>query len=152
MKSLVFLGIILLASCQLQQSPIPANPAAPQAPSRAPRNLDAKLTSIDLLTLFPLQQKGAVLLYDARPAFVARFGKIPGAISWPRHQLDAQLPLREAEILTATRSGKTIVFYCTDADCPDAHFMAERMVAHGHSVSILDGGIASWKDAGLPTK
>jgi rhodanese-related sulfurtransferase len=91
-----------------------------------------------------------VLIYDVRPAFVTGFGKIPGAIPWPRHQFDAGLPRHEPEIRAAARAGHPVVLYCTDAACPDARAMAEQLAARGHPVSILAGGIADWRAAGLP--
>jgi rhodanese-related sulfurtransferase len=158
MKSFAAAGVILLAACQDQTpppvtTPVPAaKPAAiPAKPPVAPVKA-GKLTSIDLPTLFPRQQAGTVLLYDARPGFVAGFGKIPGAISWPRHDFDARLSQGEAEIRAAKAAGKPVVFYCTDAACPDARAVAEKLVARGHDVAILDGGFAEWKEAGLPTE
>ncbi len=157
MKAFAAAGIILLGSCQ---DPSPAPPvvtAAPTKPVSPPKPAAlpvkaGKLTVIDITTLFPRQQAGTVLLYDARPGFVAGFGKIPGAISWPRGDFDARLSQSEAEIRAAKAAGKPVVFYCTDAECPDARAMAERLAAKGHDVSILEGGFAMWKEAGLPTE
>ena len=156
MKAFAAAGILLLASCQ-DPAPVPpvvaAAPAKPlpsPAPAAAPPVKTGKLTVIDITTLFPRQQAGSVLLYDARPGFVAGFGKIPGAISWPRGDFDARLSQSEAEIRAAKAAGKPVVIYCTDAACPDARAMAERLAAKGHDVSILEGGFAMWKEAGLP--
>lgn len=159
MKALVAAGIGLLASCQ---DPAPAPPpvvaAAPAKPLPSPKPAappavkSGKLTAIEITTLFPRQQAGTVLIYDARPGFIAGFGKIPGAISWPRGDFDARLSQSEAEIRAAKAAGKPVVFYCTDAACPDAQAMAERLAAKGHDVSILEGGFALWKEAGLPTE
>ena len=158
MKSLAAIGVVLFAACQDQApppvtTPVPAaKPAAiPAKPTAAPVKT-GKLTSIDLPTLFPRQQAGTVLLYDARPGFVAGFGKIPGAISWSRHDFNARLSQGEAEIRAAKAAGKPVVIYCTDAACPDARAVAEKLVALGHDVAILDGGFAAWKEAGLPTE
>jgi len=93
-----------------------------------------------------------VLIYDARPSFVAAFGKIPGAINWPRHDFDSQIASREPEIVAARKAGKIVVIYCTDAACPDARAVGEKLVARGHDVSILEGGFADWKTAGMPTE
>ena len=80
------------------------------------------------------------------------FGKIPGAISWPRHDFDGRLSQSETEIRAAKAAGKPVVIYCTDAACPDARAVAEKLAARGHDVAILDGGFAGWKEAGLPTE
>ena len=103
-------------------------------------------------TFFPRQQAGTALIYDARPSFVYAFGKIPGAISWPRGDFDRQLPRREAEIRQAASAGKVVVIYCTDLACPDARAVAEKLIARGHDVSIFEGGYATWKDTGMPTE
>jgi len=161
MKSLAVVGV-LLAACQEHVPPPVVTP--PTAKSRAvpaqarparavaPEVKTGKLTVIDLTTLFPRQQAGTVLLYDARPGFVAGFGKIPGAISWPRHEFTARLSQSEAEIRAAKAAGKPVVIYCTDAACPDARAVGENLAARGHDVAILDGGFAGWKEAGLPTE
>jgi rhodanese-related sulfurtransferase len=127
-----------------------ATPARPKPPA-APSVKSGKLTSIDVTTLFPLQQAGTVLIYDVRPSFVAAFGKIPGAISWPRSDFDSGLASHEASIRAAAKSGRPVVLYCTDSGCPDARAMAEKLAARGHDIAILDGGFAVWKEAGLPT-
>ena len=161
MKALVVAGIALLVSCQdpkvLPPPPAVATPppaaSAPAKPRPAPPAPAAgKVTSIDLTALFPLQQAGGVLLYDARPGFVLAFGRIPGAVSWPRREFDRHLAAREPELRAAARAGKPVVFYCTDAACPDARAMAELLAARGHDVSVLSGGYADWKEAGLPTE
>jgi rhodanese-related sulfurtransferase len=158
MKSLAAIGVIFLAACQDQATPpvttpSPApKPAAIPAKPTAPSVKAGTLSSIDVTTLFPRQQAGTVLLYDARPGFVAGFGKIPGAISWPRHDFEARLSQSEAEIRTAKAAGKPVVIYCTDAACPDARAVAVKLVARGHDVAVLEGGFAVWKEAGLPTE
>ena len=154
MKAFAAAGIVLLAACQDPASPPPVvKPVPSSKPAAVPAPVKAgKLTTIDLTVLFPRQQADTVLLYDARPGFVAGFGKIPGSISWPKNDFDSRLSQGEAEIRAAKAAGKPVVIYCTDAACPDARAVAEKLVARGHDVSILDGGFAAWKEAGLPTE
>lgn len=137
-------------------APAPANTAgkkeAPAKPAPAPAPKTGELTSIQIEAFFPRQQAGTALIYDARPGFVSGFGKIPGAISWSRGDYEKLLPLHEPEIRQAKATGKIVVIYCTDAACPDARAVAEKLVARGHDVSILEGGYATWKDAGMPTE
>ncbi|MCW1887269.1 rhodanese-like domain-containing protein [Luteolibacter flavescens] len=161
MKSLAAAGVVLLAACQDQATPpvttaaptaVAPKPAAVAKPAAPPVMKAGKLTVMDVTTLFPRQQAGTVLLYDARPGFVAGFGKIPGAISWPKNDFDARISQSEAEIRAAKSAGKPVVIYCTDAACPDARAVAEKLAARGHDISILDGGFATWKEAGLPTE
>jgi rhodanese-related sulfurtransferase len=154
---LLLSGVTWLASCQdpaaVPPVAAPSPPAAPPPPPPDPAPpKSGKVTAIDVTALFSRHQDGTVLLYDARPAFVAAFGKIPGAISWPRANFDQRLALHEPEIRAAAAAGKPVVFYCTDAACPDAGAMARQLAKHGHDVSILEGGYAIWKEAGLPTE
>ena len=78
--------------------------------------------------------------------------KIPGAISWPRHDFNGRLSQSETEIAAAKAAGKPVVIYCTDAGCPDDRAVAEKLAARGHDVAVLEGGFAAWKEAGLPTE
>ncbi|HEY1122349.1 MAG TPA: rhodanese-like domain-containing protein, partial [Haloferula sp.] len=150
MKLLAAVGVIFLAACQ-DQTPPPAAPAPAAKPPTAPAKPKpetpakpavkaGKLTVMDMTTFFPRQQAGTVLIYDARPGFVASFGEIPGSISWPRHQFDARISQSESEIRAAKAAGKPVVIYCTDAACPDAQAVGEKLVARGHDVAILEGG------------
>ncbi|HEY1121601.1 MAG TPA: rhodanese-like domain-containing protein [Haloferula sp.] len=164
MKSLVAVGVMFLAACQ-EQAPPPvaaapspaAKPSAasakpkPEAPAK-PTVKAGKLTVMSMETFFPRQQASTVLIYDARPGFVAGFGKIPGAISWPRHEFDARISQSESEMRAAKAAGKPVVIYCTDAACPDSRAVGEKLAARGHDVAILEGGFAAWKEAGLPTE
>jgi rhodanese-related sulfurtransferase len=148
---------VLLFSCEEGTSPArPPEPAAVEKPAvKRPAEKpmpQGKLTEIRLETLFPKQQDGTALLYDARPAFISSFGKIPGAIPWPRSEYDALLPAREEQIRDAKDDGKIVVIYCTDAACPDARAIGEKLAARGHDIAILAGGFALWKDTGLPTE
>jgi adenylyltransferase/sulfurtransferase len=161
MKALVVAGIALLASCHdsmvvppqaapVAPSPVPPAPPKPRPAPRAPAA--GVVTAMDLATLFTLQQAGGVLLYDVRPGFVLSFGRIPGAISWPRREFTRQLASQEPRIRAAAAAGNPLVLYCTDSDCPDARAMADQLAGRGHDVSVLSGGYAAWKDAGLPTE
>jgi rhodanese-related sulfurtransferase len=122
----------------------------PSAPLPSPKT--GALTVMPLDAFFPKQQAGTVLIYDARPGFVSAFGRIPGAIPWSRGDFEKQLPLHEPEIRKSKAAGKTVVIYCTDLACPDARAVAEKLAARGHDVSILEGGYATWKEAGMPVE
>lgn len=148
------LGIaILLSSCQEAPPapPVVAPPAPPSRPATQPLKA-GRVSAIDLPTLFPLHQTGTVLIYDVRPGFILSFGRIPGAISWPRRELNRHLAGQEPRIRDAKSAGRPVVLYCSDAACPDARASAELLAARGHDVSVLSGGYAAWKEAGLPTE
>ena len=148
----------LLTACEEGSPPVrspepTATAGKPVAkPAAEPARPSGKLTEIRLETLFPRAQAGTALIFDARPAFVSAFGKIPGAIPWPRSEYDTLLALREEQIRDAKDRGKIVVLYCTDAACPDARAVGEKLVARGHDIAILAGGFALWKDTGLPTE
>jgi len=112
----------------------------------------AKVSTIDLNALSQLQQSGKVLLLDVRPPFVTPFGRIPGAITWPRFSFSKELSQHEPEVKAALAAGRTVVLYCTDAGCPDSRAVAEKLAALGYPVSVLQGGYSAWKEAGLPVE
>ncbi len=147
-------GGLFLAACQTPSpEPAPDPPPAPPRPRESPpAPTPGRLTAIDLTALFARQQSNEVLIYDARPNFIAGFGKIPGAINWPANRFETGLPRHEPEIRAARRFGRPVVVYCTDAACPDARHLAEKIAARGHHVSVLEGGFAEWKEAGLPVE
>ena len=133
-----------------KKSPAPAPTAVKPKPVRM--NGRGKLTSISLQDFFTLQQSGEVLIYDARPGFFYGLGHIPGAISMPKADCDAQIAKREAEIKAAVAAKKPIVVYCTNLLCPDARAVATHLADFGYSSSILTGGWETWKDSGMPTE
>lgn len=126
---------------------------APATPPKPPRmNGRGKITSISLTELFPLQQSGQVLIFDARPGYFYNLGHLPGAVSLPKMNCDAQITKREDEIKAALAAKKTIVVYCTNLLCPDARTVANHLASFGYSSSVLSGGWDSWKESGLPTE
>ena len=149
---LTLLSGVALASCtEPVSTPLPErSPLRPQAaPVASPRG---RLTVIALEAFFARHQAGSVLVYDVRPSFVSAFGRIPGALPWPKGDFEKQWAQRKAEIREAEAAGKVVVLYCTDAACPDARAVAERLTERAHDVSILEGGYAAWKDAGMATE
>jgi rhodanese-related sulfurtransferase len=138
----------VLASCGHEPAPAPVKPKPKPAPTGVTRK--GMVTAMDLSTLLQLQQSNRVLLYDARPAVIYTFGHLPGAISLPRQSSTDEITAHEPEIKAALAAGKNVVVYCTDAACPDAGAVADRLAARGYLVSVLEGGFHAWKDAGLP--
>lgn len=140
----------------------PAAPEAPmqkvEAPAAKPKpkpvrmNGRGKVSSISLTDFFALQQSGDVLIFDARPGFFYNLGHIPGAISLPKPDCDAQIVKREAEIKAAIAANKPIVVYCTNLLCPDARTVANHLASFGYSCSTFGGGWDSWKESGMPTE
>jgi rhodanese-related sulfurtransferase len=147
-------AVVALALCACATAPPPAvvaPVASTAAASKPTAPARGELTRIPLETLFELQLADRAVIYDVRPAFFHQLGHIPGSTNWPKSAFDSQLPAREAQIRSAIAAGKAVVLYCTDSACPDAHHVASRLAARGHSVAILEGGWDLWKKSGLPT-
>ncbi len=150
-RLLAVMVVCLVTACV--KPPPPVQPAAKPKPVAKPQiKPTAVVTAISLTNLFTLQQSDRVLIYDARPAFVYGFGHLPGAVNWPRGSFDSGFSERQTEIKSAIAADRAVVLYCTDAACPDAGAVAERLAKLGYPVSVLDGGYAAWKEAGLPTE
>lgn len=149
-----------IAGCTLPVAPLsrPSDKTvAPAVPLRPARPITAAtkpgtVTLIQLDRFFPLQQTSSALIYDVRPGISYRLGHIPGALSWPKSQFDAQLASREPEMRSATTAKRPVILYCSDLSCPDSIKVATRLTALGHSLAILEGGYAAWKTAELPTE
>lgn len=165
-RQLAVMAALAISSCAppAQEVAADASPEAPTSaattevkPEPAPKkpvrmNGRGKVSSISLSDCFAAQQNDEILLYDARPHFFYSLGRIPGAISMPKENVDARIVKHEAEIKAALAEGKTIVVYCTNLLCPDARTVANHLASFGYSSSTLTGGWESWKKAGLPTE
>ena len=154
-KPLVLVALAAgLASCAPPVAEAPAKKIVtpPAKHKSVGMNARGKVTSISLTEVFTLQQSGNVLIYDARPGFFYGLSHIPGAISLPKPDCDAQITKREAEIKAAIAAKKPIVVYCTNLLCPDARTVANHLASFGYSSSVLSGGWDSWKESGLPTE
>ncbi len=136
-----------LASCA---QPVAEAPAAKPKPVRM--NGRGKVASISLSELFALQQSGEALIFDARHGFFHGLGHIPGAISLPTRDCDAQITRRKTEIKAALAANKPIVVYCSNLRCPDARTVANHLAGFGYSSSVLSGGWDSWQESGLPSE
>ena len=131
----------------------PSRPAAPIEPSSSvAKPSPAEITSISIDRLFPLIQSGRVLIIDARPSIIHRFGHLPGSLNVPR--LDAVTVVRRMNDMwvAARNEGRPIVVYCTNQACPDAFAVASAIAALGHACSVYEGGWEEWKSAGLPVE
>jgi rhodanese-related sulfurtransferase len=76
-------------------------------------------------------------VYDTSPF------RIPGAIHVPLKALgDGDAP--------AVEPGRPVVAYCTREDERASGEVAARLRRLGHDVRVLEGGLGSWTNAGLP--
>ncbi|MBM3863386.1 MAG: rhodanese-like domain-containing protein [Verrucomicrobia bacterium] len=122
----------------------------PKKPVAVPR--PAEVTSISIDRLFPLVESGRVLLIDARPSIIHRFGRLPAAVNVPRSTVATSVRRMNETWVAARRDGRWIVVYCTDRNCPDAVEVAAEIAALGHPCSVYEGGWEEWKSAGLPVE
>jgi rhodanese-related sulfurtransferase/DNA-binding HxlR family transcriptional regulator len=87
---------------------------------------------------------GSATVIDVRPAEEWAAGHIPGAISAPLDELEAQL----AEL----PDGTEIVAYCRGTNCVLAHDAARLLTARGRRAARLVDGMLEWRLAGLPVE
>lgn len=150
---------LALSACADKPAPAPTvantKPAAEtKSDYKKPVRMNGRgeVTSISLEQFFELQQSGKALIFDARPTVFHAIGHIPGAISLPRINCDANIAKREEQIKSAIKEGRTIVVYCTNLACPDARTVANHISGFGYPASIFSGGWDTWKEAGMPTE
>ncbi|MBG7607828.1 MAG: rhodanese-like domain-containing protein [Verrucomicrobia bacterium] len=153
--TLLGVGCLFLTSCQ-EPAGKPIPPLDPSKritePEQTTPAADApvktgQLTRMQLGNLYQLVQKDAVLLYDVRPLIYYKMGHIPGAVNWPKKDLDRYYDKQAPNLRAANANNTPVVVYCTDFSCPDGLAVARELVARGHTVSILQGGYEAWKIA-----
>lgn len=134
-------------------TPVPSQPVPPTPPKESPppdpTKTYARITAIDLTTLFPLVEDGRVLFVDVRPGFFYVLNHIPGAISLPLKSFEESFAKHRATLNAAVEAGKVIVLYCADEDCPDGRDTARLLGKKGISTSVYEAGWKEWKAAGL---
>jgi ArsR family transcriptional regulator len=112
----------------------------------------AEITSISIGRLFPLIESSRVLVIDARPSIIHRFGHLPGSLNVPRSDATATVRRMNDIWVAARNESRPIVVYCTNRACPDAFAVASAIAALGHACSVFEGGWEEWKSAGLPVE
>ena len=85
---------------------------------------------------------GDVVVLDVRPADEYAAGHIPGALSIPLEELDAQLGRLPRDV--------TIVAYCRGPYCVLAPLAIEKLRAAGLDSRRLADGLPEWRLAALP--
>jgi rhodanese-related sulfurtransferase len=98
--------------------------------------------------------QGALVLDVREPAeFLARH--VAGAKSVPRGMLElkaaADSPVSDPEL--AGHREEQVVVYCTKSPSARSLFAAQTLATLGYTnVSVLEGGLNAWGEAGLPTE
>src|SRR5690606_26680581 len=121
----------------------PEPPPAPASPG--------KVGTIGLEALFEgINGPKPPLIYDARLSVLYHLGHLPGARSLPVRSVEKRYPKVRQEIAAAQAEGRAVVFYCIDANCPDAHNAAVRLAEKGiDGLLVFEGGMEEWKAAGM---
>lgn len=101
------------------------------------------------LKLRRMIQAGNLVLIDARPEMVFAQGHLPGALNFPLHAFDENLP----RLGKALKPGLPVVVYCSGVECQDSHDFASKLAAMGvEQVMVYGGGFKEWSEMGLEVK
>ena len=100
-------------------------------------------------------EDGTALVLDVREPSEFAERHIAGAVNIPRGMLELRAavdsPVADAS-LTARADGEVLV-YCTKSPSARSLLAAQTLARLGYEkVSVLDGGLNAWADAGLPTE
>jgi rhodanese-related sulfurtransferase len=108
-----------------------------------------EITGVDLEHLFTLMQDQRVLLVDCRPGIYYHMGHIKDAINLPLKRYAKSVTATRKYFDEARSSGRVIVLYCQNFNCPDAYLFAKKIAREGYPISIYKGGWEEWKASGL---
>lgn len=160
--------LLLVAGCTTPDAPEAGNPVAGAGGAAAivehvageetkerkpePEVAAAPVGSIGLTELFGLVESGEVLLYDVRPPFYQRLGRISGSISLPRKKFAELVGGEQERMRQANKAGRSIVLYCANLKCPDADAVAAELSRRGIASRVYHAGWEEWKAAELPTE
>jgi rhodanese-related sulfurtransferase/DNA-binding transcriptional ArsR family regulator len=89
-------------------------------------------------------RQGEVVVLDVRPTVEYTAGHIPGAVSVPLDELEAQLKDLPIDV--------EIVAYCRGAYCVLAYDAVRLLSASGRPARRLHEGMLEWRLAGLPVE
>jgi rhodanese-related sulfurtransferase len=121
----------------------------PARPSRAATHFALRLAyETDPADVWTDMQQGTArfVLVDARSRHAYEQAHIPGAMSIPHAELEAE----SARELLAERGADLFVTYCWRASCNAATKAAAKMAAFGLPVKEMLGGIDGWRAERLP--
>ena len=126
---------LVLGGCG-QDAPPPAEPVASEAEA-AP----VSVSTLSVDELADLMERSEVQLIDVRTPEEYAKGHLAGAINMPVDGFDP------ADLVDAPE--RETILYCQTAR--RSEIAARRLAAYeGRSVRHLEGGIAAWKETGLP--
>ena len=119
---------------------------APASPPEAEAHFSKRLTvETDCWDVHHALTNGAtdfvVLDVRSRDAYTA--GHVPGAVSMPHAEIDADL-------MSAWPVDTVFVVYCWGPHCNGANKAALRLARLGRPVKEMIGGVTGWTDEGFP--
>lgn|GEM_PF-2497978 len=89
------------------------------------------------------------VLVDARADLFYEMGHLPGAVNLSQEDSDDSAVAAWRQKLPP---GANIIVYCSDAHCPMAAQLSERLMALGLSPTIFKPGFDAWEERGLPVE
>lgn len=96
---------------------------------------------------FTLLSEGKALFIDAREKGAFDAGHIPGAVNITPGQATG----RYEEVRTMLKTGKTLIAYCYDVDCPLGADLVKELRKLGiGGVKVMPEGWTGWMDRGYP--
>jgi len=105
------------------------------------------LKVIGLDDAFALFSRGQALFIDAREPGAYTGGHIPDSVNIAPEQAAERLD----EVSAMLKTGKTLIAYCHDVDCPLSAELARRLQKLGvSSVKVMPEGWVGWMDRGYP--
>ena len=96
-----------------------------------------------------LASRHACIVLDARPAADYKAGRIPGSVSLPYDNLEAEL----AHVQVLLSPAQPIMTYCSGKDCDESFLLTLHLRKAGFTNIVLyAGGFEQWTAAGLPVE
>ncbi|MGJ8677782.1 MAG: rhodanese-like domain-containing protein [Akkermansiaceae bacterium] len=151
----IFCSIVLFScASKAPQDAAEAPVLAPSITAKAPvvkaTNVkEGEITRVETDQLFSMISADQVLLFDSRPKLYYVMGHINGAESWAPKDFEKRYLDYKPRLDAAVQSGKVIVLYCLNVECPDAYKVAKRLAADGYHTSIYKDGWEEWQRSGL---
>jgi rhodanese-related sulfurtransferase len=108
---------------------------------------DGDLEVIHLDDAFGLYAQRKALFIDAREPGAFTGGHIPSSVNIPPGAAAEHLD----EIRTMLKTGKKVISYCHDVDCPLSAELVRKLMELGvNSVKVMPEGWMGWMDKGYP--
>ncbi len=97
-----------------------------------------------------LLKRPDVIVLDAQDAAFFGLGHLPGARSLSKETFDQDFPALEPLLRVP---GKSLLVYCSDADCENSAVVAQKLYDRGfRELYLYKGGMEEWQSAGMPVE